>query len=79
MGKYTRYLGNISPGGEGNQPSLGIKTGPAPAFQPTFDLLNERLKLMEKMRKDLKRLSWIIALVAVGLIAALTILINITF
>jgi hypothetical protein len=34
---------------------------------------------MEKMRKDLKRLSWVIVLVAAGLIAALTILIYITF
>jgi hypothetical protein len=31
------------------------------------------------MRKDLKRLSWIIALVVIGLVAALTILVNIIF
>jgi hypothetical protein len=31
------------------------------------------------MRKDLKRLSWIIAFVVIGLVAALTILVNIIF
>jgi len=31
------------------------------------------------MRKNLKRLSWIIALVVIGLVVALTILVNIIF
>lgn len=34
---------------------------------------------MNKMRKDLNRLSWVIAVVMLGLVVALTILINIIF
>jgi len=34
---------------------------------------------MEKMRKDIKRLSWIIVAIVVVLFAAILILINITF
>ncbi len=34
---------------------------------------------MEKMRKNLRKLSWIIAFVAAGLLVALIILINIIF
>ncbi len=37
------------------------------------------IKLMDKMRKDLKRLSWIIAMVVIGLVVALIILVNIIF